>query len=122
MKALYIYNPHSSIEVGLIERVKTEMGGYVELLDVASVPNELKKLVRATPAIVFAPDYLQGEELTNESVDSGLLLISEMYKELEADELAIHNQETLRLDQFVNGEKQTAIDDYTMDLIIGGVI
>jgi predicted nuclease with TOPRIM domain len=122
LKALYIYNPHSSIEVGLIERVKTEMGGYVELLDVASVPNELKKLVRATPAIVFAPDYLQGEELTNESVDSGLLLISEMYKELEADELAIHNQETQRLDQFVNGEKQVAIDDYTMDLIIGGVI
>ena len=122
MKALYIYNPHSSIEVGLIERVKTEMGGYVELLDVASVPNELKKLVRATPAIIFAPDYLQGEELTNENVDSGLLLISEMYKELEADELAIHNQETQRLDQFVNGEKQVAIDEYTMDLIIGGVI
>jgi len=122
LKALYIYNPHSSIEVGLIERVKTEMGGYVELLDVASVPKELKKLVRATPAVLFAPDYLQGEELTNENVDSGLLLISEMYKELEADELAIHNQETLRLDQFVNGEKQTAIDDYTMDLIIGGVI
>jgi len=122
LKALYIYNPHSSIEVGLIERVKTEMGGYVELLDVASVPNELKKLVRATPAIIFAPDYLQGEELTNENVDSGLLLISEMYKELEADELAIHNQETQRLDQFVNGEKQVAIDEYTMDLIIGGVI
>lgn len=122
MKALYIYNPHSAMEVSLIERVKSEMGGYVEVLDVATLPNELKKLVRATPAIIFAPDYLQGEELTSEDVDSGLLLISEMYKELEADELAIHNQETLRLDQFVNGEKQTAIDDYTMDLIIGGVI
>lgn len=122
MKTLYIYNPHSTIEVDTIEKVKSQLGGYLECRSVFEIDLDLKKLVRATPALILAPDYLQGEELLKDGVDSELLIVAEMYKALEADELAIHNQETQRLDQFINEEKTSAVDEYTMELIMSEVL
>jgi hypothetical protein len=122
MKTLYIYNPHSTIEVETIEKVKSQLGGYLECRSVFEIDSDLKKLVRATPALILAPDYLQGEELLADGVDSELLIIAEMYKALETDELAIHNQETQRLDQFINEEKTNAVDEYTMELIMSEVL
>jgi hypothetical protein len=45
-----------------------------------------------------------------------------MYQRLEADEAALQNVATSRLDTFVNVERTKAIDDYTLELIDGGVI
>lgn len=122
MKTLYIYNPHSTVEVNTIEKVKSQLGGYLECRSVFEIDLDLKKLVRATPALILAPDYLQGEELLKDGVDSELLIVAEMYKALEADELAIHNQETQRLDQFINEEKTNAVDEYTIELIMSEVL
>ena len=122
MKTLYIYNPHSAIEVELIEKVQLQLGGYVEIVDVSTASDEVRKLVRATPALIIAPDYLQGEELLKDGVDKDLLILAEMYKALEADEIAVHELETNRLDVFINSEKENAIDDYTLSLIEGGLL
>lgn len=122
MKALYIYNQHASREVQLIEKVQNQLGSYVTLIDISNATQELRNLVRATPALIFAPDYLQGEELLKDGVDGEILVLAEMYKKLEQDELAIHNQETQRLDQFVKSENTKAVDGAILDMVEGGIL
>jgi hypothetical protein len=82
----------------------------------------LKGLVRATPALILAPDYLQGEQLTTDGVDSDLLVVAEMYKKLEEDELLVLNDVTNRLDNFIVSENEKAVDTYTLELIDGGIL
>lgn len=108
MKAVYIYNPHSALEVSLIEQAKEQLGGYVETKSVFEISDDMRALVRATPALILAPDYLQGEQLTDDGVESELLLVAELYKALENDEKAIHNRETQRLDQFIKVRESLA--------------
>jgi len=122
MKALYIYNPHSANELLLIERAKSEMDGYVMVISIDDVAQDIKNLVRATPTLIIVSDDLQGEELTKEGVDGNLLSTAILCKRLEEEELAVHKSETYRLDNFVKGENIKAIDNFTMDLILGGVI
>ena len=122
MKALYIYNPHSANELLLIERAKSEMDGYVMVISIDDVAQDIKNLVRATPTLIIVSDDLQGEELTKEGVDGNLLSTAILCKRLEEEELAVHQSETYRLDNFVKGENIKAIDNFTMDLILGGVI
>ncbi|MCD9024302.1 hypothetical protein [Cohnella silvisoli] len=122
MRAIYIYNPHSAPEVALISRVQTELGGYVEIVPIDEAPDLVRRLVRETPAFISADEHLQGQALLDEGVDGKLLLTAILYQRMEADELAIHQAETHRLDNLINVEKATAIDEYTLELIDGGVI
>lgn len=121
MKALYIYNPHSAYELALIERVQTELGSYVEVVAFPDAPQMVKNLVRETPALISADEYLQGQYLLDDA-DGQLLITAIMYQRMEADELAIHESKTHRLDNFINSEKDQAIDDYTAELLEGGII
>ncbi|OUM86643.1 MAG: hypothetical protein BAA01_11585 [Bacillus thermozeamaize] len=117
MKALFIYNPHSTPERNIIERAQNEMPGYLEIVSVFDLPAPLKRLVRATPALIPVTDDLQGEGLLGEGVDGKLLATAMLYKRLEEEEAAIHQAETHRLDNFVNGEKAAAQDELLMDLL-----
>lgn len=122
VKALYIYSKHAKKDRELLKRVEDEMHTYVTSVDVSEAPQELRNLIRATPALIFAPDYLQGQELTQDGVDGEILLLAEIYKNLEQDELLIHYQETQRLDNFVNAEKINGQENMLMEMIIEGRI
>jgi len=122
MKALYIYNPHSLNELSLIERAKTEMATYVDIVSLDEIPDMLKKYVRATPALIVINDDLQGDGLTATGTDGQLLATAMLYKRLDEEEVAIYNQNNARLDSMINAEKNKAIDDYTLSLIEEGII
>lgn len=120
MKALFIYNPHSSSERSIIARAEKEMTPYIEVKSIEDI-EELKNCIRITPALIPITDDLQGENLL-ETIDSQLLATAMLYKRLEEEEQAIHKKETHRLDNMINNERNNTIDDYTMELIIEGVI
>jgi len=122
MKALFIYNPHSASELSIIERAQSEMASYIETVNVDDCPSMVRNLVRATPALIIVNDDLQGENLTAEGIDGKLIATAMLYKRLEEEDLAIHQAETNRLDNLIKTEKTTAIDNYTLELITGGVI
>lgn len=122
MKALYIYNPNSAVEVALIERAQTEMSTYIEAIPFDELPELLRKYIRATPALIPVSDDLQGDELTKEGVIGQLLVTAMLYKRLEEEEAAIHKADTKRLDKLIEKEKTKAIDDYTLELIEMGLI
>lgn len=122
MKALYIYNPHSAAEVALIERVLMELGAYVQIISLDDADDQVRYLVRETPALISADEHLQGAQLLGENVDGSLLVTATMYQRVEADELAIFQAETHRLDNMIRTEKTAAIDEYTLELIDGGLI
>jgi hypothetical protein len=122
MKALYIVNGYSAQELALIERAKQEMGNYIEVVELSTLQEPLKKLVRSTPALIIVNDDLQGENLISEGVDGKLLATAMLYKRMEEEDLAIHQQETHRLDNLINIEKTKAIDDYTAELLEGGLL
>lgn len=123
MKILFIYSQHDAHQLALIERAKAEMAAFIDEIEVMEV-EEAKELfhIRATPAIIPICDHWQGEELLKEGVDGQLLITATAYKLNEEEDLAIHQAETHRLDSMINAEKVKAIDDYTLELITGGVI
>lgn len=122
MKALYIYNPHNNNELSLIDRAKQEMGVSIIAVTVEEIPELLKGFVRATPALIIVNDDLQGEHLLTEGVDGNLLITTMLYKRMEEEDLALHQQETHRLDNFVRSENMKAIDEYTLELIMEGLL
>lgn len=122
MKALYIYSKHVKKDRELLKRVEEEMGANVNFIEIDELTIDLKHLVNTTPALIIAPDRLQGELLLNESVDAEILAISELLKEIEADEKKLYNQETLRLDSFINMEKVASEENLLMEMIIEGRI
>ena len=123
MRIIYIYNPYSAKEVEMLESIKNELGLAVESIQVENILEVRDKYpIRATPALIPICDHWQGEQLLDEGIDGKLLVAALANKILEEEELTIHNQETYRLDNFVNKEKVKAIDDYTLDLIDGGII
>lgn len=106
----------------MIERVQSELSGVIEVIEIDECPSILRRLVRETPALIQCEEHLQGTELLKEGVDGKLLLTAEMYRILDRSEKAMHNVDNARLDAFVVGENNEAIDSYTIDLIIEGVI
>ena len=123
MKLLFVYSQHSAVEKALIERAKAEMSGYVDEIEVMELEEAKEHFhIRATPCLIPLLDHLQGESLLAEGIDGKLLLTAEAYKMHETEELAVHQTETHRLDNFVVAEKQTAIDDYTLELVGEGLI
>jgi len=122
VKAIYVYNAHSAPERAMIERAQQEVSSYIEIISMDELPDFLRQFVRTTPALIPVTDDLQGEELLAEGTDGKLLMTAILYKRLEEEEAAIHQAETRRLDNMIRVEKAQAVDDYTLELIHGGVI
>jgi hypothetical protein len=122
MRAIYIYSKHDARQLNLIERVQTELQGVIEIVELDECPSLIRKLVRETPCLIQAEEHLQGVELLKEGVDGKLLLTAEMYERMDRTEKALHNVDNARLDAFVIGESNNAIDETIMDMIIEGVI
>ncbi len=101
MKVIYIYNPHVAKEVNILERIQNELGNELIALDVFEISSDLKQLVQTTPALIIAPNYLQGAQLLEESENSELLVIAEIYQKIEQDDLHLYQQKTDRLDNFI---------------------
>jgi len=122
MRAIYIYSKHDSRQLNLIERVQSELQGVIEVVEFDDCPSLLKRLIRETPCLIQAEEHLQGVELLKEGVDGKLLLTAEMYERMDRTEKALHNVDNARLDSFVVGEKNEAVDELVMDMIIEGVL
>lgn len=122
MKALYIYNPHSAQEVAQIERATTEMLNIVDQVEAIDVDTAKQHFhIHSTPALIVIRDDLQGTHLLDE-VNGQLRITAELYKAMEEEDLNLHQAETHRLDNLINIEVTNAIDNYTLELIDGGVI
>jgi len=122
MRAIFIYSKHDARQRNLIERVESELQGVIEVVELDECPTLLRRLVRETPCLIKSEEHLQGVSLLDEAVDGKLLLTAEMYESMDRSEKALHNVDNARLDTFVVGENNNAIDTYTMELIIEGVM
>lgn len=123
MNLIYIYSQHDASQLRLLDRIKEELPSYAKEIAVMEV-DEAKKLfhVRATPALIPVLDSLQGEFLLQEDVQGELLLIAKAYQLMDMEEREFLNVDNARLDTFVVGENNEAIDDTMMDMILGGLI
>lgn len=115
MKALYVYNPWSAAEVALISRVGKELENYIECVPFDKIPDLLRYLVRATPALIMAEDHLQGEHLVEE-VDGSLVLTKVLYERMEEEDRKVHGLDTQRLAAFIDSEKHAAVEEYKLSL------
>jgi hypothetical protein len=122
MRAIYIYSKHDARQLNLIERVQSELQGVIEVVEFDDCPSLLKRLIRETPCLIQAEEHLQGIELLKEGVDGKLLLTAEMYERMDRTEKALHNVDNSRLDSFIVGENNNAIDETIMEMIIEGVL
>lgn len=122
MKALFIYSEHSADDREIMERAKIEMSTYVEFIEINQASQELRSIIRATPAIIPIVDDMQGEYIKGDDVDGQLIATTAMKKWQQKEEEVVHDQQTFRLDNFVNREKITVLDNYTDELITGGII
>ena len=120
MRAIYIYSKHDATQRNLIERVESELSGVIKIKELDECSEDLKWLVRETPAFIHAEEHLQGMYLLSEGTDGKLLLTAEMYRILDRSEKALHNVDNARLDAFVNGENNNAMDNLVMEMIIEG--
>lgn len=122
MKVLFIYSKHSEDDRKIMETAKQDMPTYIEFVELNQASQELRNLIRATPAIIPIVDDMQGEYIKGNGVDGKLIAVVAMNKWLEKEEKIIHNQKTERLDNFITHKKTEAIDNYTEELITGGGI
>ena len=120
MRAIYIYSKHDFKQVQMIERVQSELSGIIEVIEIDECPSLLRRLVRETPCLIQAEEHLQGSELLKEGVDGKLLLTAEMYERMDKSEKALHNVDNARLDTFVTGENNEAMDNLIIEMIIEG--
>lgn len=122
MKVLYIYNPHSSNELQVLDRVKNELGTSVTMISIDNTPDIIKKLITMTPVLIPISLDLQGSHILNDDIDGKLIALAIINKRLEEEELALFNQETSRLDNLVNNEIIKSEEKMLMEMIIEGRI
>lgn len=115
MKALYVYNPWSAAEVALIVRAEEEMGSVIECVPYNQMPDLLRYLVRATPALIIAEDHLQGEHLIND-VDGSLAATIALRERMQKDDLLIHGQEVDRIADLIHLERHKAVEEYKQEI------
>lgn len=122
MKVLFIYNKESIEDKVIMNRIQKKFPSYLHFIEINTASTELRNLVRATPAILYIPDNLQGEYLKGENIDGELLAIAKLHELIDNEEKIVHNSENHRLDIFINNEKKEVIDKYTIELMKDGVI
>jgi len=125
MKILFVYSEHDTEQLTLIERIKTEMSTYVEEIVAMEVEEAKQQFhIRATPAIIPICDHWQGEGLLAEGVNGQLLITATTCKLSEEEDLAIHQAETFRLDNFVKAEINTKlkVNAIQLDMAVGTLL
>lgn len=120
MKLIYIYSKHDSRQLNLMDRIKQELPSIAEILEAEEAMGKGYH-VRATPMFVPILDSLCGDFLLEE-VDGQLLLIAKAYQLMDMEEKEFHNVDNARLDTFVIGENNNAVDETIMEMISEGII
>ena len=117
MHLTFIYSKHDNRQLRLLDRIKQELPSYANEIEIME-EEQAKQLfhVRATPALIPVLDSLQGDFLLEE-VDGQLLLIAKAYQLMDMEEREFHNVDNARLDTFVIGENNNAIDEVVMEMI-----
>jgi len=123
LRTLFIYNPYSASEIKILDRVRQEFSSHVEEVEVTDFEN-IKNIykIRTTPALIIIRDDLQGSHLITDGDDGSLRATAELVKTMQEEDLNIYQAETYRIDNLIKKEKIKAIDDYTLELIEGGII
>lgn len=124
MKAIYIYNPHDSNEVILLDRARVELGTYIQdiqAVDFQTVRDTFQ--VAQTPALILIREDLQGTNLLDE-VNGQLRVTAELWAAIQQEELVIHQAETHRIDNIINSEVKVKMDSNAaeLDSLIGGLL
>lgn len=123
MNLIFIYSQHDNNQLKLLDRIKQELPSYAKEIAVMEVEEAIQHFhVRVTPCLIPILDSLQGEFLLKTDTDGQLLLIAKAYQLMDMEEKEFHNVDNARLDTFVIGETNSAVDTYTLDLIEGGLI
>lgn len=129
MKAIYIYNPHDSNEVALLDRARTELGNYIQDIQVVDFQavRDIYQITQ-TPALILIREDLQGANLLDE-VSGQLRVTAELWAAIQQEELVIHQAETHRIDNIIIAETSSkmadnaqVMDDMSNLLIEHGVI
>lgn len=106
MRILYIYNPNNSVEAAAKERVLSELGSLVELveaIDFMQVRDQYR--IRETPALITIRDDLQGSHLlTEDAENANFRVYLEAVKALEEEEKNFLDAVANRIDNVVNTE------------------
>lgn len=117
MNLIYIYSQHDYKQLQLLDRIKQELPSYANEIAVMEVSEAIGKFhVRATPCLIPILDSLSGEFLMDET-DGQLLLIAKAYQLMDMEEREFHNVDNARLDTFVVGESNNAVDEVVMEMI-----
>lgn len=120
MNLIYIYSQHDYKQLQLLDRIKQELPSYANEIAVMEVSEAIGKFhVRATPCLIPVLDSLQGDFLLEET-DGQLLLIAKAYQLMDMEEREFHNVDNARLDTFVTGENNEAMDNLIIEMIIEG--
>jgi len=114
MKFVLIYNPENEIERDNLQTLVDALGDKLFCTYDFRTVRDLFPVWK-TPALIPIREDLQGEELL--SGDINLKISAEIAKLQEDEELKVHQQETYRLDNFVNAEKQKAVAEEYQKLI-----
>lgn len=118
MNLIYIYSQHDYRQLQLLDRIKQELPSYANEISVMEVSEAIGRFhVRATPALIPVLDSLQGDFLLSEDVSGQLLLIAKAYQLMDMEEREFHNVDNARLDTFVTGENNNAVDEVVMEMI-----
>lgn len=117
MNLIYIYSQHDYKQLQLLDRIKQELPSYANEISVMEVSEAIGRFhVRATPALIPILDSLSGEFLIEET-NGQLLLIAKAYQLMDMEEREFHNVDNARLDTFVTGENNNAVDEVVMEMI-----
>lgn len=118
MNLIYIYSQHDYKQLQLLDRIKQELPSYANEIAVMEVSEAIGKFhVRATPCLIPILDSLQGDFLLQTDLNGQLLLIAKAYQLMDMEEREFHNVDNARLDTFVVGESNNAVDEVVMEMI-----
>lgn len=113
MQIIYIYNEHSEIDLLNLDNVKNQLGDkIIRLYDFQEIKDLIP--VRATPAVIFIREDLQGESLYEGDVE--MKMLGHVAKTVDDEETGLFNRNYERLDMVINNEKIKAIDKFKLEL------
>ena len=121
MKTLIFINGFSGPDIQYAERLKAT-GLHVEVIDVMTQDNPFKQYVRATPCKVTILDSDQGEFLLRPDVDAMEFLEASLIEDQDKEEMNVHGQNNMRLDQHIKMKQEQSADAVTEDLLERGVL
>jgi len=125
MQALIIINPQDARQLAMKERIRAELGTHIETVKIAELTDEIKAAyrIRALPAIIFAPEHLQGTHLLNETESGGTLgITAEVLSAFEKEEQALFDPSSNRVGLYVEKQVKDGQDALLEEIIGRGIL